>query len=90
MYLVLDSPKFDLKEVRNSLQVLKETISAFPVDNSLEQISKLKTKQAMKPLLRKQIRLLKAYINEQAEQFIQQNGIQYLVKIDLNILPIYT
>lgn len=75
MYLVLDSPKFDLKEVRNSLQVLKETISAFPVDNSLEQISKLKTKQAMKPLLRKQIRLLKAYINEQAKQFIQQNGI---------------
>ena len=47
MYLVLDSPKFDLKEVRNSLQVLKETISAFPVDNSLEQVSKLKTKQAM-------------------------------------------
>jgi len=75
MYLVLDSPKFDLKEVRNSLQVLKETISAFPVDISLEQISKLKTKQAMKPLLRKQIRLLKAYINEQAKQFIQQNGI---------------
>jgi hypothetical protein len=75
MYLVLDSPKFNIVEIRNSLQVLKETISAFPVDNSLEQISKLKTKQAMKPLLRKQIRLLKTYINEQAKQFINQNGI---------------
>jgi hypothetical protein len=29
----------------------------------------------MKPLLRKQIRLLKTYINEQAKQFINQNGI---------------
>ena len=75
MYLVLDSPKFNIAEIRNSLQLLKETISAFPIDNNLEQISKLKRKQAMKPLLRKQIRLLKAYINEQAKQFINQNGI---------------
>ena len=75
MYLVLDSPKFDLTEIRNSLQMLKETISAFPVENNLETISKLKNKQSMKPLLRKQIRLLKTHINAQAKQFIHQNGI---------------
>lgn len=75
MYLVLDSPKFDLTEIRNSLQMLKETISAFPVENNLEIISKLKNKQSMKPLLRKQIRLLKTHINAQAKQFIHQNGI---------------
>jgi hypothetical protein len=59
LYLVLDIPKFDLSEIRESLQLLKETISAFPVVNDLEEISKKKKKIDMKPLLRKQIRILK-------------------------------
>jgi len=75
MYLVLDSPKFDLSEIRESLQLLKETISAFPVMNDLEKISKMKKKSDMKPLLRKQIRILKKHINEQAKAFIKRNGI---------------
>ena len=37
MLLVLDSPKFNLTEIRESLQLLKETISAFPVVNDLEE-----------------------------------------------------
>ena len=75
MYLVLDSPKFDFSEIRESLQLLKETISAFPVVNDLEKISKMKKKNDMKPLLRKQIRILKKHINEQAKAFIKRNGI---------------
>ena len=72
MYLVLDSPKFDLSEIRESLQLLKETISAFPVVNDLEKISKIKKKNDMKPLLRKQINILKKHINEQAKAFIKK------------------
>ena len=75
MYLVLDSPKFDLSEIRESLQLLKEILSAFPVMNDLEKISKMKKKSDMKPLLRKQIRILKKHINEQAKAFIKRNGI---------------
>lgn len=75
MYLVLDSPKFDLSEIRESLQLLKEILSAFPVVNDLEKISKMKKKNDMKPLLRKQIRILKKHINEQAKAFIKRNGI---------------
>ena len=66
MYLVLDSPKFDLSEIR---------VSAFPVVNDLEKISKMKKKNDMKPLLRKQIRILKKHINKQAKAFIKRNGI---------------
>lgn len=75
MLLVLDSPKFNLTEIRESLQLLKETISAFPVQNDLEVISKKKNKKDMRPLLRKQIRLLKKYINEQAKRFIAEHGL---------------
>jgi hypothetical protein len=75
MLLVLDSPKFNLREIRESLQLLKETISAFPVVNDLEEISKKKKKNEMKPLLRRQIRTLKKNINEQAKQFINQKGL---------------
>jgi hypothetical protein len=43
--------------------------------NDLEKISKMKKKSDMKPLLRKQIRILKKHINEQAKAFIKRNGI---------------
>ena len=48
MLIVIDSKKFDIEEIRNSLQMLKEIISAFPVENNLEEIRKLKTKELMK------------------------------------------
>ena len=37
MLTVIESPKFDIDEIRNSLQMLKEIISAFPVENNLEE-----------------------------------------------------
>ena len=63
MLTVIESPKFNIDEIRNSLQMLKEIISAFPVENNLEEISKLKTKDKMKVPIYKQINILKMYIN---------------------------
>ena len=34
LLIVIESPKFDIDEIRNSLQMLKEIISAFPVENN--------------------------------------------------------
>ena len=64
LLIVIESPKYDIDEIRNSLQMLKEIISAFPVENKLEEISKLKTKDKMKVPVYKQINILKMYINE--------------------------
>jgi hypothetical protein len=36
MLIVIESPKFDIDEIRNSLQMLKEIISSFPVENNIE------------------------------------------------------
>jgi hypothetical protein len=36
MLLVIDSKKFDIQEIINSLQMLKEIISAFPIENKIE------------------------------------------------------
>jgi hypothetical protein len=57
IYLVLDSLKFDLSEIRESLQLLKETIPAFPVLNDLEKVIKIYKNNNMKLLLRNQIRI---------------------------------
>jgi hypothetical protein len=54
------------------LQLLKEQISAFSVENNLEQISLLKTKQNMKVPIYKQILRLKEYINRDAENMFRQ------------------
>jgi hypothetical protein len=72
MLTVIQSPKFDIDEIRNSLQTLKEQISAFPVENKLEEISKLKTKQNMKVPIYKQILRLKEFINKHAENMFRQ------------------
>jgi len=72
MLTVIQSPKFDIDEIRNSLQLLKEQISAFPVENNLEEISKLKTKQNMKVPIYKQILRLKEFINKNAENMFRQ------------------
>jgi hypothetical protein len=41
MLIVIERPKSDIGGIINSLQMLKEIISAFPVENNLEEISKL-------------------------------------------------
>ena len=66
MFIVIESPKFDIHEIRNSLQLLKEIISAFPVENNLEMISMMKTKEQMKVPIYKQINRLKMCINKHA------------------------
>jgi len=72
MLTVIESKKFDIDEIRNSLQMIKEAISAFPVENNLEEISKLKTKQNMKVPIYKQILRLKEFINKHAENMSRQ------------------
>ena len=69
--IVIDSYKFDLEEIRNSLQYLKEIISAFPVENNLNNISLLKTKEEMKLPIHKQILILKRFINKDSEKIIR-------------------
>jgi hypothetical protein len=66
LLIVIESPKFDIDEIRNSLQMLKEIISAFPVENNLEEISKSKTKDKLKVPIYKQILRLKEFINKRA------------------------
>jgi hypothetical protein len=72
MLTVLKSPKFDINEIRNSLQMIKEQVSAFPVENNLEMISKLKTKDKMKVPIYKQILRLKEFINMHAQNMFRQ------------------
>ena len=71
LLIVIDSYKFDLEEIRNSLQYLKEIISAFPVENNLNNISSLKTKEEMKLPIHKQILILKRFINKDSEKVIK-------------------
>ena len=72
MLLVIEHKKFDIDEVRNSLQMLKEQVSAFPVENNLEMISNMKSKALMAPHIYKQIRRLKKYINSDAENVLRR------------------
>ena len=69
---VIESSKFDIDEIRNSLQMLKEIISAFPVENNLEEISKLKTKDKMKVPIYKMILRLKEFINKHAKNMFNR------------------
>jgi hypothetical protein len=72
MLLVIESPKFDIDEIRNSLQMLKESISAFPVENNLEMISMMKTKDKMKVPIYKMILRLKEFINKHAQNMFKR------------------
>jgi hypothetical protein len=72
LLVIIQSPKFDIDEIRNSLQLLKEIISAFPVENNLEMISMMKTKKLMKVPIYKQINRLKMYINKHAENMFKR------------------
>jgi hypothetical protein len=71
LLIVIDSFKFDLEEIRNSLQYLKEIVSAFPVENNLNLITFLKTKEEMKLPIHKQILILKRFINKESEKVMK-------------------
>ena len=73
MLLVIEHKKFDIEEIRESLQMLKEIISSFPVENNLEMISNMKNKRLMSQPIYKQILILKKYINSDAENFMSKN-----------------
>jgi hypothetical protein len=72
LLIVIESPKFDIDEIRNSLQMLKEIISSFPVENNLEEISKLKIKDKMKVPIYKMILRLKEFINKHAQNMFNR------------------
>ena len=42
MLFVLENAKFNLEEIKNSLEIIKEQISAFPIPVELDKIIKLK------------------------------------------------
>ena len=73
--LILNYRKFEINEIRNSLQVLKEQVSAFSVENNIEKISSLKSKEDMKEPLRKQIQKIKDFLNRDARKFISNRNL---------------
>lgn len=72
---ILSYNKFELKDIIESLQTLKEQISAFPVNNDIEKISKIKLKADMKTQLKKQIQNINDYVNRDAKKFISRNNL---------------
>ena len=75
LLLVLENDKFTLEDVKNSLESIKEQVSAFPVPNYIEEIIKKKTKREMVKLLNKQIYDILGFINRDAQRFIQQKQL---------------
>ena len=73
--LILNYRKFEINEIRNSLQVLKEQVSAFSVENNIEKISSLKSKEEMKEPLIKQIQKIKDFLNRNAKKFISNRNL---------------
>ena len=73
--LILTYNKFDLKDIVESLQTLKEQVSAFPVNNDIEKISKIKLKSDMKVMLKKQIQKINDYVNRDAKKIISMNNL---------------
>ena len=55
--------------------MIKEIVSAYPITNNLESISKLTNKDKIKKELTKQIKIIKDYVNASAKRFLQQTGI---------------
>ena len=75
MLIVLENAKFDLEEVKNSLEIKKEQISASPIPVELNKIVKFKTKKAMRKPLMKQIRIISDYLNRDAKKFLSRNKL---------------
>lgn len=75
LLVAINSSEFDLNEVKNSMEMIKELISAFPVENIIDEIVIKKAKNDMMKPLHKQIRLIVDVLNRDAKKFIQVNGI---------------
>jgi len=73
--IVLDNDKFNLDDVRFSLESIKEQVSAFPVPNYLEEIIKKKTKKEMTKLIQKQVSDILGFLNRDAKRFIQEKRL---------------
>jgi hypothetical protein len=55
--------------------MLKEVISAFDVQNDIESISLLKSKDKMRLPLKKQIRIIKDFVNRNAKKFLASSNL---------------
>jgi hypothetical protein len=73
--IILFYNKFSLDQVRDSLQMLKETVSAFGVQNDIESTSLLKSKDKMRLPLKKQIRIIRDYVNKNAKKIIASSNL---------------
>ena len=73
--IILHYNKFTLDQIKNSLEMLKEIVSAYPITNNLESISKLTNKDKIKKELTKQIKIMKEYINMDAKRFLNSSGL---------------
>jgi hypothetical protein len=67
--------KFTPEDFKSSLELLKELISSFPVENNLGEIARMKDKHKMMKPLQKQVRLLKDFINKDAKKFISKTRL---------------
>ena len=67
--------KFKVEDVNSSLELLKELISAFPVENHLEEIINMKTKEKKLKPLEKQVTLLRNYINKETKKFLVKSRL---------------
>ena len=73
--IILNYNKFTLDQIKESLQMIKEKVSAFDITNNLNQISTLTNKDKMKKEINKQIRIIKDYVSSSAKKFLQQSQI---------------
>jgi hypothetical protein len=75
MLIVIENAKFDIEEVKNSLEILKEQISAFPVPCTIDKIVKLKTKKSMRKPIMNQVRVINGFLNRDANKFLNINKL---------------
>ena len=73
--IILHYNKFTLDQIKDSLQMLNEIVSSYPIINNIEMISKLTNKDKMKKELKFLIKIIKDYVNASAKRFLQQTGI---------------
>jgi len=67
--------KFTPGDFKNSLELLKELVSAFPVENNLDEIARMKNINKILKPLQKQVSLLKEHINKDAKRFISMTKL---------------
>jgi hypothetical protein len=61
--------------VKNSLEILKEQISAFPVPCTIDKIVKLKTIKSMRKPIMNQVRVINGFLNRDANKFLNINKL---------------